>query len=415
MQNYSRTAIILHWTIAAALAFQLSVGWSLEALGQKGFALYQLHKSIGILVLVLTLARILVRLFKARPASAEGGWEGTLAKIVHIGLYGFMLLAPLTGWALVSTAKIKVPTLLFGTIPLPHLPLPPVAHGAAEGAHGLLAWVGLALFALHFAGAIRHHLLLRDGLIWRMVPGRSAVLMVALIALVPGFFVTGGIMANRAARAVPATVAPLPAAEEKAEATAPEVALANATDAAVENIGKPDNRTEPAEVAGPPPVWTVQPGGTVGFSVGNGGDRISGGFSRWTAKITMDPEAPESADIRVEIDVASARIGDPTQDEMLPNEEFLGAAAHPKAIFVAKGAMTTGANSYTARGTLTLKGVSAPQTIRFALKGSGMKRSVSGSASIARETFNVGNGDSSTGLDPSVSVSFRFDAVGKAP
>lgn len=414
MQTYSRTAMILHWAIAAALAFQLSVGWSLESLGQKGFALYQLHKSVGMLILALTLARVLTRLFKPRPPAMEGGWEGALAKGVHVGLYAFMLLAPLTGWALVSTAKIKVPTLLFGTIPLPHLPLPQAAHAVSENAHGLLAWVGLALFALHLAGAIRHQMLLRDGLIWRMVPGRSVALMAVLIALIPGGFVIGGIIANRAMHAAPAE-ASAPADTDVDGNAAAEMPAANMVEPVAVNAVQPDNATEADEAVGPPPVWTVQPGGTLGFSVGNDGDRISGGFSRWTAKITMDPDRPETADIRVEIDVASARIGDPTQDEMLPNDEFLGAAAHPKATFVAKGASATGPNGYSARGTLTLKGVSAPQTIRFTLKGQGLKRSVSGSGTIARRTFGVGNGDSSTGLDPSVALSFRFDATGKAP
>ena len=149
--------------------------------------------------------------------------------------------------------------------------------------------------------------------------------------------------------------------------------------------------------------------------MGNSGENISGGFSRWTAKITMDPDRPETADIRVDIDMSSASTGDPTQSQMLPGDEFFGVAAHPRATFTAKGATATGPNSYTARGTLSLKGATAPQTIRFTLKGTGLKRTVSGTATIARKTFDVGNGDSSGGLDASVAVTFRFDATGKAP
>lgn len=412
MQKYSRTAIVLHWAIAAALAFQLAVGWSLESLGAKGFALYQLHKSVGMLILALTLLRITTRLTKPRPAPTEGGWEGALAKVVHVGLYAFMLLAPLTGWALVSTAKIKVPTLLFGTIPLPHLPLSQAAHEIAENGHGLLGWIGVALFALHVAGAIRHHLLLRDGLIWRMVPGRSVALMTALIVLVPGAFVAGGLLARQAMSGTPPEKAPAPVEEEAAPES---MTVANAIVPPADNAAVPDNSARPVEEAGPPPVWTVQPGGSIGFSVGNSGEKISGGFSRWTAKIAMDPDRPETADIRVDIDMSSASTGDPTQSEMLPSDEFLGVAAHPRATFTAKSATATGPNSYTARGTLSLKGATAPQTIRFTLKGSGLKRTVSGTATIARKTFDVGNGDSSGGLDASVAVSFRFDATGKAP
>ena len=72
-QRYSLAAITLHWAIAALLAFQIAVGWALGSLGARGFALFQLHKSIGITVLLLTLLRIGVRWWKPRPAKLEGG------------------------------------------------------------------------------------------------------------------------------------------------------------------------------------------------------------------------------------------------------------------------------------------------------------------------------------------------------
>lgn len=409
-QRYSLAAITLHWAIAALLAFQIAVGWALGSLGARGFALFQLHKSIGITVLLLTLLRIGVRWWKPRPAKLEGGWQGALASGVHVGLYAFMLGAPLTGWALVSTAKVKVPTLFFGVIPLPHLPLPMASHGLAEGGHSLLAWIGIALVALHVAGALRHHVLMRDGLIWRMVPGRSTALMIGLPALILGGFLLGRAILPGAA----------PAAPQSPAANAVEAEDVPAEDNAVEAAGNAsDNAAAPAanetaavaeEPAGPPPAWTVQPGGKIGFAVGNSGETISGSFSKWTAKIVMDPDHPESADIKVTIDMASASVGDAYKDGMLPGDEFFGSAAHPTATFVARGAEKSGANAYRAHGTLTLKGVAKPQAIRFTLSGSGKNRKVSGSASVARLPFGVGNGDSSTGLDPKVSVTFSFDA-----
>ncbi|WP_070156155.1 YceI family protein [Sphingobium phenoxybenzoativorans] len=413
MERYSRIAIILHWTIAALLAFQISLGWGLEEAGARGFAAFQLHKSIGISILVLTLARIAVRYWKPRPAPMEGGLTGALAKAVHLGLYVFMLGGPLTGWALVSTAKVTVPTLIFGTIPLPHLPLPHGVHEAAENAHGLIAWIGIALFLLHVAGALRHHVLMRDGLIYRMVPARSLGMMLALIAAIPaGLFLGKAILPKGVAASAPAAVA-----DNAAEAV--DMAEANASDAAAGNIVEAvaDNAAQAAEEApaGPPPVWTVQPGGKIGFSVTNDSDTIAGGFSRWTADIVMDPDHPETASISVDIDLASASVGDPTQTSMLAGDEFFGVAAHPRAKFVAKGAEKTGANSYRAKGTLTLKGVSKPQAIRFTLSGTGLKRKVEGTGTIARAAFGVGNGDSSGGLAPNVSLTFAFDAAGKLP
>jgi len=335
-----------------------------------------------------------------------------MAKAVHAGLYIFMLGGPLTGWALVSTAKVEVPTLIFGTIPLPHLPLPMAVHEVAEDAHGLIAWIGMALFLLHVAGALRHHVLMRDGLIYRMVPVRSLGLMLLLIAAIPvGLFLGKAVLPKTAV----APEAPVPAknaiepdnavvVQEQAPATE------NAT-ASADNVAEAKEETP----VGPPPIWAVQPGGKIGFSVPNYSGTISGGFSRWTADIVMDPDHPETAAIAVDIDLASVSVGDPTQDGMLAGDEFFAIAAHPKAKFVAKGAEKLGTNSYRAKGTLTLKGVSKPQTIRFTLRGAGLKRTVTGSASIARAAFGVGNGDSSGGLAPAVSLRFSFDATGKLP
>ncbi|MCI4591639.1 YceI family protein [Sphingobium sp. BYY-5] len=415
-QRYSLVAITLHWAIAALLAFQLAVGWALEGLGARGFNLYQLHKSVGITILTLTLARIAVRYWKPRPAKLEGGWQGALASGVHVGLYIFMLGAPLSGWALVSTAKVKVPTLIFGVLPLPHLPLPASSHAFAENGHGLLALIGVALFLLHVAGALRHHLLMRDGLIWRMVPGRSTTLLLALPALL-----LVGFAAGRAILPTPqAAPAPAPVIEEPdngAEATNVTEAQVAAANAAAPADNAAANATETAAAApapaGPPPAWTVQPGGRIGFSVGNDGETISGSFSKWTAQIVMDPDHPASADIKVTIDIASASVGDAYKDGMLPGDEFFGAAAHPTATFVAKGAESTGPSRYRASGTLTVKGVSKPQTIRFTLSGKDATRRVSGSATVTRSAFGVGNGDSSKGLTPQVAVTFDFAAKRK--
>jgi cytochrome b561/polyisoprenoid-binding protein YceI len=410
MPRYSRIAIFLHWTIAALLAFQIAVGWGLEDLGARGFHLYQWHKSVGMLILALTLVRVAVRLTKPRPPKSEGGWQGALATGVHVGLYAFMLGAPLTGWALVSTAKVKVPTLLFGVLPLPHLPLPASAHEWAENGHGLIAWIGIALFALHVAGALRHHFLMRDGLIWRMIPGRSPALLVLLPALLLVGFVAGrAILPAGGKESAPAPAAAPAVNEAEAVEDAAPVNAAAADNGAAANVSE----AAPEKPVGPPPAWTVQPGGRIGFSVGNGDETISGSFSKWTAKIVMDPDHPESADIAVTIDVASASVGDAYKDGMLPGDEFFAAAAHPTATFTAKGAQATGPGRYKASGTLSLKGVTKPQTIRFTLSGSDAARKVAGSATVARASFGVGNGDSSTSLGPQVAVTFAFSAKRK--
>src|SRR3990170_2071481 len=190
-QRYSLVAILLHWAIALALGFQLALGFSMPK-DERGFALFQLHKSVGITILLLTLARVAWRLARRPPPAVEGGFQGFLAKAVHTLLYVFMIGMPLTGWAVVSTSRIEIPTLFWGAIPWPHLPLPGSLNEAFEETHELLAWIGIALIALHVAGALRHQFLVRDGLLRRMGPGGSAW-AAGLLALAggAGYFATG--------------------------------------------------------------------------------------------------------------------------------------------------------------------------------------------------------------------------------
>lgn len=181
--RYSAGAIVLHWTIAAAILLQIAIGWRMEALeGLAKFQAFQWHKSVGITILLLTLARIAWRLTHRPPPFAQGvrGWRHALASGVHVAFYALLLALPLTGWVLVSASPYNLPTLLYGVIPWPHLPgLPELAAaekkavGETFGAiHGLLVWSTLALLALHVAGALKHTIIDRDGTLWRMAPVR---------------------------------------------------------------------------------------------------------------------------------------------------------------------------------------------------------------------------------------------------
>lgn len=410
--RYSSVAILLHWLIALALAFQLALGFAMPK-DESGFALYQLHKSVGITILLLTLARLVWRVTHRPPPAVEGGFSGFLAKAVHTLLYVFMIAAPLTGWALVSTSPVQVPTVFWGVIPWPHLPLPIGINETVEATHELLAWTGLALIVLHLAGALRHQLLLRDGLLRRMSPARSAAVGFALLALVVlTYFGTGMYVASRylvpsierqeaaaSAPAAPEAAEPIPTPSPTAEATpaAEETAIAEADD------------------PGPPPTWSIQPGGRLGFSVASGDSTIRGSFSDWGGTIRFDPDDPDSAEIRINVGLASVSLGDATQDSMIQAPEFFGTSANPTATWRSTSVRRTGPNRYSASGTLSLKGVSRPQSLTFALTGDGLRRHVEGTASIDRTAFGVGTGESAAGLASSVALSFAFDATGRRP
>jgi polyisoprenoid-binding protein YceI len=129
----------------------------------------------------------------------------------------------------------------------------------------------------------------------------------------------------------------------------------------------------------------------------------------------FDPENPETAEIRIQVRLASASLGDATQDEMLQGGDFFASAANPTATWRSTSVRRTGENRYSASGTLSLKGVSKPQSLSFTLSGAGLRRHVEGSANIDRNAFGVGTGESAAGLPGAVALSFAFDAVGKAP
>jgi cytochrome b561 len=133
--RYSRTAMALHWLIAAMLAFQFGLGEAFEHLprGKLLFDTAQFHKSIGITILLLTVIRLAVRFTKPRPAPlGDSGWAQRLAGIVHWGLYAFMIGAPLTGWLAASTSRLDIPTYLFNVIPWPDFPFVSGMEAAAK-------------------------------------------------------------------------------------------------------------------------------------------------------------------------------------------------------------------------------------------------------------------------------------------
>jgi cytochrome b561/polyisoprenoid-binding protein YceI len=406
-QRYSTVAIALHWLIALAIAFQLALGFSMPK-DERGFELFQLHKSVGITILLLSLARLAWRLTHRPPPAVEGGFQGFLAKAVHTLIYVFMIGMPLTGWAVVSTSRIEIPTVFWGVIPWPHLPLPGSLNEAFEETHELLAWIGIALIVLHVAGALRHQFLVKDGLLRRMGPGGSAwaagLLALAVVAVyfATGMKIAGDVVAAGGYNAV---------REQAPEQS--RVPLAAPTDTPTPEAEETDAAEEQA--VGPPPEWTIQPGGRVGFVVTSGSDSYRGSFSDWSGTIRFDPENPEGADIRMTIRLASASLGDATMDETLQGAEFFASAANPTATWRSTSVRQTGPGRYSASGTLSLRGASRPQSLTFTLSGEGLRRRVEGSASIDRTAFGIGTGETGAGLGNSVALNFAFDATGREP
>lgn len=179
--RYTWVAIILHWSSALLIIGLLALGAAMVRMEPGSglqFDLYQLHKSLGITVLALSIVRVLWRLGHRPPALATTlqPWEKALAQATHAGFYVLILALPLTGWMVVSASVWNIPTVLYGIIPLPHLPiLPDLAdkkpvEDALKEVHEWLAITVTGLLALHVAGALKHHFVLGDDTLARMLP-----------------------------------------------------------------------------------------------------------------------------------------------------------------------------------------------------------------------------------------------------
>jgi cytochrome b561 len=180
-RRYTSVAIILHWVMALGIAALAVMGLAMTHLtlgSMRLFQLYQLHKSIGITVFLAAFLRLAWRLSHRPPDLPEAMpvVEKTAAAGGHLLLYFLLFALPLTGWALVSASVFDIPTVLYGIVPWPDLPLFPALDDKApieaflKLVHAYGAYALIALVAVHTAAALRHHFIIRDDVLRRMLP-----------------------------------------------------------------------------------------------------------------------------------------------------------------------------------------------------------------------------------------------------
>lgn len=180
--RYSQVAMALHWLIALLVIGNLAGGHLVEVFEHAAdpqltaFAptLQGLHISFGLTILALTLARLGWRLANPPPplpayATASERW---LAGAVHAGFYLLLFVLPLSGWAMLSTARVPSPASWFGLASLAPLPLPAGLRGLFHDSHGVLGWAMVALIALHVGAILKHRIFDREDLLARMLPRR---------------------------------------------------------------------------------------------------------------------------------------------------------------------------------------------------------------------------------------------------
>lgn len=432
--RYTNTAVFLHWLIAAAIIFQLGLGWRMgdEPKGAGLYALFQLHKSIGFTILFLSLLRVFWRLTHKAPAlpHAMPQWEKTAATLAHLAFYGIMLGLPLTGWLLVSASSINIPTVLFGVMPVPHLPfighlatdLKAQLHELAEVSHSLLALGTMALLALHIGAVLKHQLLVKDHVFSHMAIGAKTGWVEwrlwLVLALVPAVFAS-------------AWLYPTPQPKKTSLATV----VASNPDIIIEaeepqlTVDEVSTEAEPASVPAQeikavelpvvnvePVVWQVNAKQSqLGFTSAWSGDEVLGQFGDWHADIMFSEQALDKSSIKVTVNLANMSTGDEQRDAALPGADWFDTEHYPQAIFTSKTIKRVAKNRYQAQGTLSLRDKEQAITLDFSLKIKANAAIAQGTAMLDRTAFGVGQGEwaATDSIPAAVKVRFKLHASAK--
>lgn len=401
-QRYTAVAIVLHWAIAAAIVGNIALGWWMHGAIEipetqaRAIAAFQLHKSIGLTILALSLFRLVWRLIHQPPPLPAGMpvWEKFAAKATHWIFYALMIGIPICGWLYVSTqwrgnAPLNIPTLWFGRFEIPHLfglndatrQWREALAGVALDAHEFLAWSAAALLVLHVAAALKHHLVNRDAVLGHMIPVLQAMDEAAPVpqdrrrtAILIGGFAAIAVAATAIGIALVRTPG---AGGSSEEVTSTQSAAA---------LGEHDTGSAITSAEG---GWVIDPARSeIAFSGVHAGVPFRGRFTRWSADIRLDLADVAQSHIAATIQTGSATDGVPLHDETLPQAEWFDVENHPVATFRTTRIQQEG-DRYDVEGTLTIKShdmALSPLTLTI----DGDRVTISGRVTIDRRDADMG-------------------------
>lgn len=382
-QRYTAVAIALHWIIALMILCQIAAGWFMGSMepGPQQFQIIQLHKSFGITVLLLSVARVAWRLMNPPPPEPPmPAWQAWTSRGVHLLLYILIIAMPLTGWIMAS-ASSDAATKFFGLVDIRLPGIPALDAETREGledgfesVHSALAWVIIGLLVLHVAGALKHQFVDKDGLLARMAPGlfgrtsgppddgQGAFWAVGSAALVFAVVAGFSLAADRT-----------PAADEGMQAIV----------------------EEPVSNA---PAWAVDhTQSKLGFRFTYMGRPYEGAFPEWNAKIQLDTDAdtnehiPADGYVRVTIPLGKVSTGEPYFDDSLTQPDWFDVGTQPEAVFEVKGGIyKLTERDYEATGVLKLRGQPLPVRLPFTLDVAGDTATMHGEVTLRRLDLSVG-------------------------
>lgn len=171
-ESFGLVTRILHWTMALMVAVMIGLGKRIEAMepGLSNLWLYSLHKSLGLVVLALVVARLVWHRISPPPRPVGGGWQALAARIVHAAIYLLLLAIPLSGWIASSATGLDILFLDRWVVPA-IAPVSTAIEDAGFEAHEVMANLLLLLLLLHIGAAFKREVD-GDGTLKRMVLGR---------------------------------------------------------------------------------------------------------------------------------------------------------------------------------------------------------------------------------------------------
>lgn len=375
-RSYGSVARSLHWLTAFVILSNIALGlWAVRIpLDQMSLKVqvFSFHKTLGIAALVVALVRIGWALSQTRPAPVHPrrSAETMMAEAVHWTLYASMVLVPVTGWIEHAATEGYAPILWPLGQGLPLVPKSPALAMTMASVHHIFAWLLIGSVALHVAGALKHALIDRDGVLARMTRGKPAGEGLSARHLMPAL-IAGAVFGAGAAWAVATRpVDPAPVGQLQQAAS----------------------------------DWQVLDG-ELGFTVRQMGSAVQGGFSDWTAAIAFDPETG-NGEVRVTINMDSVTVG--TVTDQAKGAEFFDVPAHPTAVF--EGTIRPDGAGFVAEGPLTLRGQTMPVTLPFTLEFTDGVASMQGQAAMDRRDWQVGAGyadETTVGFQVDLSISLR--------
>lgn len=172
-ERFGWIAVSLHWLVALTVCSLFAVGWWMTELDYYD-EWYQRapwwHKSVGIVLFFVLCFRVYRRLVDPAPKSLSSHkpWEVKTAKVIHVLLYGLLLVIALSGY-LISTADGRAIS-VFGWFSVPaSITFIPDQEEVAGAIHFYVAVVLMSLVSLHALAGLKHHFLDKDRTLLRML------------------------------------------------------------------------------------------------------------------------------------------------------------------------------------------------------------------------------------------------------